>query len=171
MVIGGRTADLQNRSTGLQIVKQSTWSYHGHNRGCAMQATGHRVGGSYPSSGPRRLMSTPVAVHLLPSEKVVIITGRARAQRTVSLSQGRGWTATGVFTSGRGTGEGSSPGHRTVAPKDVKLLLPPQQSPGVSQQISTALDFAPRTQVFRVIFNVRKKFACWAWVPALFREY
>ncbi len=34
-------------------------------------------------------MSTPVAVHLLPSEKVGNIAGRARARRAVALSAGR----------------------------------------------------------------------------------
>ena len=49
-----------------------------------------RGGGSDPSSGPRRLVKTPVAVHLLPSEKVVIIAGRERAHAggTISLSAG-----------------------------------------------------------------------------------
>jgi hypothetical protein len=60
-------------------------------RGCAWQATGGRGGGSNPSSGPRRLVRTPVAVHLLPSEKGGNIARRARARRTVSLSEGRGW--------------------------------------------------------------------------------
>jgi len=55
---------------------------------CAWQANGVRGGGSDPSSGPRRLVRTPVAVHLLPLEKVAIIAGRAHARRTMSLSAG-----------------------------------------------------------------------------------
>ena len=39
-----------------------------------------RGGGSDPSSGPRRLVRTPVAVHLLPSEKVGNVAGRERAR-------------------------------------------------------------------------------------------
>jgi hypothetical protein len=53
-----------------------------------MSFTGRRCpfGGRRP--GPRRLVRTPVAVHLLPSEKVAIIAGRARARRAISLSVG-----------------------------------------------------------------------------------
>jgi hypothetical protein len=67
-------------------------------RGCVWPATGHRGRGSNPSSGPRRLMSTPVAVHLLPWEKVGNIAGRSRARRSISLSRGRGCLAAGAFT-------------------------------------------------------------------------
>ena len=99
------------------------------NHGCAWQATGGRGGGSDPSPacgpkpmsftgrrcpfggrrpGPRRLVRTPVAVHLLPSEKVGPIR-RSRVRGTISLSQGRGWLAAGAFTSRGGPGEGSLP--------------------------------------------------------------
>jgi len=56
------------------------------------------IRGLNPSSGPRRLMRTPVAVHLLPSEKVRNIAERSRARTTISLSTGRGWLAAGAFT-------------------------------------------------------------------------
>ena len=105
VAIGGRTADLKSRSalhsrlpmiavtprlsadrrqpaTIRMVVRRP-------NRGCAWQADGHRGQGSNPSSPrqvergaptPRRLISTPVAVHLLPSEKVANIAGRARLE-------------------------------------------------------------------------------------------
>ena len=48
---------------------------------------------------------------------------------------GRGWTAPRAFPSGRGTGEGSLPGPSAPTPVNVKLLLPPRQSRGISQRI------------------------------------
>src|SRR5208282_5508079 len=62
-------------------------------RGCAGQATGHLVRGSNPSSGPRRLVRAPVAVHLLPSEKGGNIAGRAsvRAKNNFPLRGEYAW--------------------------------------------------------------------------------
>ena len=75
--------------------------------------------GSDPSSGPRRLVRTPVAVHLLPWEKekkVFLAAARrapwragARPKTSFSLSEGRGWLAPRAFTSGRESGEGLLP--------------------------------------------------------------
>ena len=71
--------------------------------------------GSDPSSGPRRLVRTPVAVHLLPWEKENRFLTRAPARTSqragalktsFSLSEGRGWLAPRTFTSGRESGEG-----------------------------------------------------------------
>jgi hypothetical protein len=64
-------------------------------------------GGRDPSSGPRRLVRTPVAVHLLPGEKENTVLTRAGAPKTpFSLSEARGWLAPRAFTSGREPGEG-----------------------------------------------------------------
>ena len=63
-------------------------------RGCPWPVTGHGVRGSDPSSGPRPLVKARGAVHLLPSEKVGKIAGRARARaKPFPSPQGRGGTA------------------------------------------------------------------------------
>jgi hypothetical protein len=104
-------------------VTTSSAIHFGHKRpyrGCVWPATDHRVRESNPSSGPRRLVSTPAAVHLLPSEKAVTLAGRERARprpsaregalRPTALSPGRGWLAAGAFTSRGETREGPLPG-------------------------------------------------------------
>ena len=65
--------------------------------------------GRDPSSGPRRLVRTPVAVHLLPGGE----GGRNQALPSPQVSspspRGRGWLAAGALTCRGETGEGSLP--------------------------------------------------------------
>ena len=69
-------------------------------RGFELQASGYRVRGSNPSSGPRRLKSAPVAVHLLPLGEGRGKSGAARPrQKSLPSPPGRGWLAAGAFTS------------------------------------------------------------------------
>ena len=74
----------------LPLQQQSTWTYNGLPaivRGRQRVVEG---GGSDPSSGPRRLVSAPVAVHLLPGGEgnKFFSWGAACAQRAISLSAG-----------------------------------------------------------------------------------
>ena len=63
-----------------------------------------------PSSGPRRLESTPVAVHLLPLGEGRRNQALPRPrQESFPSPPGRGWLAAGAFTSRGETGEGSLP--------------------------------------------------------------
>jgi len=54
--------------------------------------------------------------HPLPSEREMVLRARARPTIFPTFSEGRRWTATGVFTSRRGPDEGSLPRPRRPSP-------------------------------------------------------
>ena len=70
---------------------------------------GPTASGRDPSSGPRRLVRTPVAVHLLPEGEGRRNQALPRPPSIISLSPGRGWLAAGALTCRGETGEGSLP--------------------------------------------------------------
>ena len=79
-------------------------------RSFELQASVYRVRGSNPSSGPRRLKSTPSQSTFSPWEKGGSKLGaRPRPRKILPSPPGRGWLAAGGLTSRGETGEGSLP--------------------------------------------------------------
>src|SRR5208283_4740131 len=103
------------------------------------KAGGFTVAGSSkgPNRHPRKVTPHPTSYlgHPLPREREKVIARNSAPNLAFALSEGRGWPAPRALSSGRGTGEGSFPRDRTVTSEDVKLLLPPRQSRGISQRI------------------------------------
>src|SRR5579872_6209099 len=70
---------------------------------CALKATEDRLGGSDPSSGPRRLVRTPVAVHLLPrGEGKHRLSGLARSKHPFPSPRGEGVRQPALSPAGAG---------------------------------------------------------------------
>jgi hypothetical protein len=96
-------------------------------------------------SGPRQLVRTPVAAHLLPGEKgkrvslrrppAAHLGARARSRHPFLSPQGRGWLSPRAFTSGRERGAPRS------ARRGGEGLLPPLSIPNGPLVVGVRGDF------------------------------
>jgi len=129
----------------LESALLSTWSYSGLPTAVLGGQRVFEGGGSDPSSGPRRRVRTPVAVHLLPWEKVGNITGARTRQKQFPSPQGRGGTARrwvrGYFSARFTVAERASPAFRTNSsgcPSTIAFGMRNKRMPRVRKRSSLA---------------------------------